>query len=103
MEITGKEGGPVDRATAKRWTANYRRSGRGKANCHIFGKETIQALLDQPGCVGIKIYYALNDQNDQQILLVGTDADGSSMEDGLIMDQSKVCPPDCSGTGDLDS
>ncbi|MHC2990728.1 hypothetical protein OB13_03725 [Pontibacter sp. HJ8] len=103
MKITGKEGGPIDRASAKRWTANYRRqAGQGKVHCHMFGKDTIRELLDQDGCMGIKIYYALNDEGKQQVLLVSTDADGNNMEDGLILDKSASCPPDCSGTGDLD-
>ncbi|WP_018478954.1 hypothetical protein [Pontibacter roseus] len=103
MKITGKEGGPVDRAIAKRWAARYRRAGRGAVNCHIFGRERILELLNQEGCMGVKIYYALNEQDEQQLLLVATDVDGNNMEDGLIMDKSSTCPPDCSGSGDLDN
>lgn len=53
--------------------------------------------------MGVKIYYALNEQDEQQLLLVATDVDGNNMEDGLIMDKSSTCPPDCSGSGDLDN
>lgn len=102
MSITGKEGGPIDLATAKQWTANYRRSGKGKLNCHIFGKETIEQLLQQEGCVGISIYYAHNDQGQQQLLLVGVDAEGNTQTEGAIMDKSRVCPPDCGSAGELD-
>lgn len=52
--------------------------------------------------MGIKIYYALNEEGEQQLLLVSTDIDGNNMEEGLILDKSTCCPPDCTGTGDLD-
>lgn len=42
MKITGKEGGPIDRAQAKKWTARYRSSGRGKTNSHLFGADTVK-------------------------------------------------------------
>jgi hypothetical protein len=102
MKISGKEGGPIDRAIAKRWTANYRRAGRGKVRSHLFGVETIQQILGQEGCVGMKAYYALDDDGQEQLLLVGTDAEGNELQEGLIMDKSKVCPPECGSTGELD-
>jgi hypothetical protein len=95
MKVTGKEGGPIDRAQAKRWTAKYRASGRGKTNSHLFGAETVKRLLEQEGCVGMRIYYALDDKDEQQLLLVGTDAEGNDMTDGQILDLAIPCPPDC--------
>ncbi|PKV63122.1 hypothetical protein [Pontibacter ramchanderi] len=96
MKVTGKEGGPIDRNQAKRWTAKYRTSGRGKTNSHLFGAETVRNLLEQEGCVGMRIYYALDDNGEQQLLLVGTDAEGNDMTEGLILDLASPCPPDCS-------
>ncbi|EJF08103.1 MULTISPECIES: hypothetical protein [Pontibacter] len=101
MKVTGKEGGPIDRAQAKRWTAKYRSSGRGKTNSHLFGADTVRKLLEQEGCVGMRIYYALDDNGEQQLLLVGTDEEGSDMTEGLILDLSSPCPPDCSVSGEL--
>lgn len=102
MAISGTEGGPIDQATAKEWTANYRASGRGEVRSHLFGSETVRQLLNQNGCVGVKIYYALDDNGVQQLLLVGTDSEGNDLEDGLIMDKSMNCPPDCGTGSELD-
>lgn len=101
MKVTGKEGAPIDRAQAKKWTAKYRASGRGNIHAHLFGTETVSRLLDQEGCVGMRIYYALDDQGVQQLLLVGTDAEGRDMTDGLILDDSQLCPPDCAMGSEL--
>lgn len=95
MKITGKEGGPIDRAQAKRWTANYRANGRGKTNSHLFGAETVKRLLEQEGCVGMRIYYALNEEGEQKVILVGADAEGNDMTDGEILDFATPCPPEC--------
>lgn len=95
MKVTGTEGGPLELDQAKKWTANYRANGRGKTNSHLFGAETVKKLLEQDGCVGMRIYYALDDQGEQQLLLVGTDAEGNDMTDGVILDFSRPCPPDC--------
>lgn len=103
MALTGKEGGPIERADARRWTANYRASGTGKTNSHLFGAETVKQLLEQPGCVGLRLYYALNDEGQQQMLLVATDAEGSDLPESDVLDKSMICPPDCMAGGDLDS
>lgn len=95
MEISGNEGGPIDFDQAKKWTANYRESGSGKTKAHLFGSETIKKLLDQEGCEAMRIYYALDDKGEQQLILVGTDVKGNDMTKGLILDMSVPCPPDC--------
>jgi hypothetical protein len=102
MKITGKEGAPIDRAKAKRWTAKYRSSGRGRTNSHLFGFDTVKNLLNQEGCVGMRIYYALNDEGEQQLLLVATDVNGNDLKDSEILDFSHACPPDCSTGSGLD-
>lgn len=102
MKITGNEGGPIDRAQAKRWTANYRASGRGKTNSHLFGAETVRKLLEQEGCVGMRIYYALDDNGEQQLLLIATDSEGSDLNESEVLDLSHPCPPECSVGNELD-
>lgn len=56
--ITGKEGAPIELETAIRWTRNYRHMRPGERISHFFGRVHLQALLDQEGCMGIRIYYA---------------------------------------------
>lgn len=101
MKISGKEGAPIDRAKAKRWTANYRGRGQGKTKSHLFGAETVKGLLDQDGCIGMRIYYALNDEGEQQLLLVATDENGDDLKDSEILDKSMNCPPDCASTDEF--
>ena len=102
--FTGSEGSPIDRAEAAQWTANYRNANAGfddtSTKAHFYGREVLQQLLDQPGCMGIRMYYALDGEGQKQLILVGADAEGNDIED-LIVDGSHICPPDCSTKGEL--
>ncbi|GAB3201409.1 hypothetical protein ABID22_004061 [Pontibacter aydingkolensis] len=102
--FNGSEGAPIDRAEAAKWTANYRNavaSENGAAvKAHFYGREILQKLLDQPGAMGIRMYYARDGKSKKQLVLVAADADGNDMED-LVVDGSMICPPDCSTGGDL--
>lgn len=96
--FTGSEGEAIDLAQAAEWTANYRNQNEGVADAikaHFFGREILERILGQEGCVGIRMYYALDDKSQQQLILVGVNAEGQDMEDGTVADRSRVCPPDC--------
>ena len=56
--ITGKEGAEIELNTAAEWTKNHRERHPHNSISQFFGNEILQKLLDQPGCMGIRIYYA---------------------------------------------
>ncbi len=107
-KFTGAEGGPIDLHTAKKWTANYRRQKEKRKEKYIkanfFGCDIIRKILSEEGCKGIRIYYAVDDKGQQQLLLVGADAKMNSLvpstigKDGssyTIADRSVPCPDEC--------
>ncbi|MEJ8801629.1 hypothetical protein [Pontibacter sp. H249] len=103
--FNGTEGEPIDLAQAAAWTANYRNTEAEKSaetviKAHFFGREILQELLNQEGCVGIRMYYALDNEGQKQLVLVGADADGNDIEE-LVLDGSRICPPNCSEGGNL--
>ena len=56
--ITGKEGAVIDIGVAADWTKYHRDRCPGGTISQFFGCEILQRLLQQPGCMGIRIYYA---------------------------------------------
>jgi hypothetical protein len=56
--ITGKEGAEIDITLAAEWTKNHRERHPHGSISQFFGVEILQRLLQQPGCLGIRIYYA---------------------------------------------
>lgn len=101
----GTEGALFELAKATAWTANYRNTAQADGNgdivkAHFYGREVLLKLLDQEGCMGIRVYYALDEQGQKQLVLVGADANGNDIED-MVIDHSVPCPPNCSETGNL--
>ncbi|MEN0052950.1 MAG: hypothetical protein AAGC65_04740 [Mucilaginibacter sp.] len=57
--ITGNEGGPIDLEQAASWTANHRhRHPKNDTVSQFFGQAILNRILQQEGCMGIRIYYA---------------------------------------------
>jgi hypothetical protein len=77
--FTGKESDFIAPEIATAWMANYRQQNPGEREGHFFGNEIIQQLLAQKGAVGIRMYYALDDKGQKQLILVATDAKGKDL------------------------
>lgn len=57
--ITGEEGGPIELEKAASWTANHRnRHSKDATISQFFGQVILNRILQQDGCLGIRIYYA---------------------------------------------
>ena len=112
MAFNGNEGAPIALATAKRWTARYRQNeeqnntGKTVTKAHFFGKEKILEVLNQEECVGIRIYYGINEDDKREVIVVGAKSDQNNIlpsdEDitdsnngGVLLDNSTWCPPIC--------
>jgi hypothetical protein len=103
MAFDGNEGGPIFIEDAAAMTAEYRRLNPNATKCHFFGKNTIQQLLDQEGCKGIRIYYGISPTTGvRELILVAADSSGNDMTN-LIMDLSHPCPNSCSTSNALNS
>jgi hypothetical protein len=107
-DFNGSEGDPIDLATAQEWAANYRSvsSNPDEILSHYFGFEIIQDILKQSSCVGIRIYYAIDETGEKKLILVGVDAAGENLlpvagggttEGNIMADYSYPCPTYCPG------
>jgi len=101
MSFTGHEDHSISLQDAITMTTNYRNANRDAVKAHFFGKDALQAILDQAGCVGIRIYYALDDQGTKHLVLCGADADENDLYDGQLAERSYPCPPYCGASSPL--
>lgn len=104
MSFTGHEDHSITLAEASEWTANYRATiSSGGTIASFYGKDAIQAILDQSGCVGIRIYYAIDDLGNKQLVLVGADSNENDLYEGLLAERGTPCPTYCSSANPLNS
>jgi hypothetical protein len=66
-----------------------------------FGRNIIDKILGQPGVVGVRYYYAAQDDGSPTIVLVGVDSTGADMVQGVIAEHGLPCPPYCPGANAL--
>ncbi|RSK36153.1 hypothetical protein [Hymenobacter metallilatus] len=71
-----------DLQQASAWTRNYRTQNPGAVKAHCLSAATLEAILGQPGCVGVRAYYGLDDTGAPKLILVGYDANDNDILDG---------------------
>ena len=104
--FTGKEGSFIPEARLKKWIQQHQ--DHHEVRAHFFGKQILMNILNEPGCVGIRFYHAIDDKGQKTLVLVGADAKGVSIWSSskaakgklkavrpLGGDQSFPCPPYC--------
>lgn len=70
------------------------RSVNSTANLgETFGKNAVQAILNQSGCVGIRIYYAMDTNSTLKVIIVGIDSANKDMYQGLLAERGACCTP----------
>ncbi len=74
-----------------------------EAGAQFVGRNILEKILDQPGCIGIKIFKALNEAGEKTYVLTGVNQEGNAMFelttvapngelakcDGIVADRNK--------------
>lgn len=69
----------------------------------FFGKNAMVEILNQNGCVGLRMYYGADDLLVPHMVIVGVDANGDDQVTGKIAEHSMLCPPACGTLNKLNS
>jgi hypothetical protein len=77
----------------------YRERHPEATHASMFDRAIFDQILAQPGCAGVRIYYAEAADGAQTLVLVGVDAQGNDFFEGDIGDTHYPCPPFCSAHG----
>jgi len=102
MSFNPNQDHSISLAAAAAMTKEYRDANPGALLGGFFGKDAIQAILDQPDCVGIRYYYAL-DSGAPTLVLVGAKANQDDMVNGELADSALPDPPNSSTPNALNS
>ncbi len=60
-----------------------------------FGKDLVDKILAQPGCVGVRMYYGKHTNGKPGVIIVGVDKYGKDMASGVLAMPACICPPLC--------
>ena len=101
MSFTGTESEVIALEDATDWTSNYRSDNPGEIKAHFFGKNKLNLILNQTGCVGIRAYYAIDKNGIKQLVFVGVDSSEEDLYNGVILDRSIPCPNHCGTSSPL--
>lgn len=103
MAFNGTEGAPITLDVAGAWTENYRTQNPTLVKGVFYGRDILEQILAQPGCQGIRFYFALDNLNKNTLVAVGADAQENDQLNGVIADVSSPCPPHCGSSNQLNS
>jgi hypothetical protein len=104
MSFNGNEGDFITLREGSEMTKRYRDTIQPGEVIGVFmGKEKIKAILDQSECEGIRFYFAKNERNENNLVLVGADKNENDLVNGLIADHLIPCPPRGGNSNDLNS
>ena len=83
--------------------AQIKRGRGGPQKGGMFLRAELDQLLAQPGCSGLRYYYGRNAGGQETLILVGVDEKGNDMEQGVLLEESFLCPPICGATKALNA
>jgi hypothetical protein len=96
MAFDGTEGTPIQIEQAAALTKAWRDMHPGDNKGVFIGKDHLNSILAQPGCMGIRVYFGKDLLSmNSTIVVVGADAshDDQFFAPNLIVDIGRPCPP----------
>ncbi len=104
ISFTGKEDHSISLEDASKMTRNFQlQAAPDQIIGGFFGKDAVLAIISQEGAVGMRYYYGMDDEGTPHIILIGVEADGNDMIEGLLAERALPCPPACPEPNGLNS
>ena len=118
-ELTSKAnlaqvGEEVGLALGTEMVKNYREANPTDVQWYMVGREIIEKMLAQPGCVALKFYNAYNEAGEKTLVYVGIDQNGKAIlefsvintqgelakEKGIVADRIRIGSVEAGEIGD---
>lgn len=95
MSIDKNSGQFITPEQATAFTHAFQNAHPTALKAFFAGSSKINTILEQEGCMGIRIYNGLDDSGANNLVLVGVDKTGQDMTTGPILERLIPCPTDC--------
>lgn len=78
-KLTAEVGAEIGVELGAQMISSYRQANPTDTLGYFIGRNILEQVLAQPGCVGIKFYNAYNEVGSKTLVYVGVDAAGNDM------------------------
>lgn len=97
MLLDENTGSVISQEAAEKLIVAFDKKFSGEVISSYIGVNSINAILAQEGCIGVRIYNGYDvDKQKISLVLVGVDANEKELlGKGLIYDELLTCPPNC--------
>jgi hypothetical protein len=99
-------GAEISMKTAIQFTKAYADTHPNENLSYHLGRNIIEHILAQPGCVGMRFYYGYNNEGQKTLVYVGLDVNGNDLvkqtmvtENGVMMSSEEGIVADVIGLG----
>ncbi len=87
---------------AVKYTHSFQEKNLDAIKSFFAGSDKLKLILEQEGCIGIRIYNGYNtEEKRMNLVLVGVDKSGEDMTNGVILEELTPCPNVCPKSSDL--
>jgi myo-inositol-1-phosphate synthase len=69
---------------------DYQVANPSDVHSYMIGRDIIDQILAQPGCVGIKFFNAYNEMGEKTLVYIGLDANGKTMVEQTVVTNDGV-------------
>ena len=98
-----REDHEVGLTLARDLISRSKRANPGQPSAGALNRGALDAILQQAGCEGMRIYFGEKPDGTRTLVIVGMDEFGNDLDEGLILDHTILCPPLCPLNSALDS
>lgn len=78
-QLTAAAGEEIGQELGAQMISSYRQANPTDVLAYFVGRNILEQVLAQPGCVGIKFYNAYNEAGQKTLVYVGVNAQGNDM------------------------
>jgi hypothetical protein len=81
-------GEPISNELAAKMIKNHCDKYVGDSKTYIIGRNIIETVLAQPGCVGFRFHEAINESGEKTLVYFGIDENGKNIHEYSSVDQN---------------
>jgi hypothetical protein len=81
-------GEAIDHDLARKFVQSYQETYPESFTNNIIGRNIIEQILSQPGCVGIRFVDAINEEGQKTLVYIGVDSAGKDILKNVVVEKN---------------